>query len=110
MKDARFIYIIVKLVWVATFVIAFDVMLIIDEVTVDGCCLLMQVTIQNPKNLANLMAFGYALRLVFARFAFSSFFIFYFLFYYYFFFWGFHAFQGMRLLFMYCFMNGSRKG
>ena len=45
-----------KLVWVTTLVIEFDVMLISDEVTVDGCCLLVQVTIQNPQNLANLMA------------------------------------------------------
>ena len=45
-----------KLVWVATLVIVFDVMHISDEVTVDGCCLLVQVTIQNPQNLANLMA------------------------------------------------------
>ena len=45
-----------KLVWVATLVIEFDVMHISDEVTVDGCCLLVQVTIQNPQNLAILMA------------------------------------------------------
>ena len=45
-----------KLVWVATLVIEFDVMHISDEVTVDGCCLLVQVAIQNPQNLANLMA------------------------------------------------------
>ena len=36
---------------------------------------------------------------VYARFVFSSFF----------FFLGFHAFQGMRLLFMHCFMNSNRK-
>ena len=46
---------IVKLVLVATLVVVFDVMHITDEVTVDGCCLLVQVTIQNPQNLANLM-------------------------------------------------------
>ena len=45
-----------KLVWVATLVIEFDVMHISDEVTVDGCCLLVQgllvqVTIQNPQEL-----------------------------------------------------------
>ena len=45
-----------KLVWVATLVIEFDVMHITDEVTVDGSCLLVQVTIQNPLNLVNLMA------------------------------------------------------
>ena len=45
-----------KLVWVATLVIEFDVMHMTDEVTVDGCCLLVQVTIQNPLSLANLMA------------------------------------------------------
>ena len=45
-----------KLVWVATLVIVFDAMHITDEVTVDGCCLLVQVTIQIPQNLANLMA------------------------------------------------------
>ena len=49
-------YIPVKLVWVATLVIEFHVMHVTDEVTMDGCCLLVQVTIQNPKNLANLMA------------------------------------------------------
>ena len=45
-----------KLVWVATLVIEFDAMHITDEVTMDGCCLLAQVTMQNPQNLANLMA------------------------------------------------------
>ena len=45
-----------KLVWVATLVIEFDVMHITDEVTVDGCYLLLQVTIPNPLSLANLMA------------------------------------------------------
>ena len=45
-----------KLFWLATLVIEFDVMHVTDEVTVDGCCLLVQVTIQNPQNLANLMA------------------------------------------------------
>ena len=45
-----------KLVWVATLAIEFDLMHITDKVTMDGCCLLVQVTIQNPKNLANLMA------------------------------------------------------
>ena len=45
-----------KLFWLATLVIEFDVMHITDEVTVDGCCLLVQLTVKNPQNLANLMA------------------------------------------------------
>ena len=45
-----------KLVWVATLAIKFDLRHITNEVTMDGCCLLVQVTIQNPNNLANLMA------------------------------------------------------
>ena len=45
-----------KLFWLATLVIEFDVMHITDEVTVDGCCLLVQLIVKNPQNLANLMA------------------------------------------------------
>ena len=55
-KDASFICLTVKLVWVATLVVVFDVMYITDEVTVDGFYLLVQVTLYNPKNLAKLMA------------------------------------------------------
>uniref|UniRef100_A0A7N2N6L5 Uncharacterized protein n=1 Tax=Quercus lobata TaxID=97700 RepID=A0A7N2N6L5_QUELO len=39
-----------KLVWVATLVVVFDVMCITDEVTVDGCYLLVQ-TVQDTINV-----------------------------------------------------------